>query len=118
MAAVDPDDDSIQRYVVRDYRYDPDRHERRHVVVAAFDSQREFEACLEATATALRARRETGEDVDPREYISGLVYEPGYRRIQANAHLLRRAIEHRAVPPNWQDLDLPPNMSVTSSDRS
>ena len=115
MAAVDPADDSIQRYVVRYYRYDPDRHERRHVVVAAFDNQSEFEACLDATAAALRTRRAAGEDVDPREYISGLVYEPGYHRLQANAHMLRRALEHQVVPSNWHDLDLPPNVSITQS---
>jgi hypothetical protein len=43
VAEVDPDDDSIRRFIVRHYRYDPDRHERRHVVVAAFDSEREFD---------------------------------------------------------------------------
>jgi hypothetical protein len=115
VAAVDPDDDSILRYVVRHYRYDSARHERRHVVVAAFDSQSEFEACLDATAATLRGRREAGEDVDPREHISGLVYEPGYQRLQRNARLLRRAIDHRAVPPNWQTLDLPRNVGITES---
>jgi hypothetical protein len=115
VAAVDPDDDSILRYVIRHYRYDPDRHERRHVVVAAFDSQSEFEAVVDAIAAALRARREAGEDVDPREYISGLVYEPGYRRLQQNARLIRRAIQHRVVPPNWQELELPPSVSVTQA---
>jgi len=63
VAAVDPDDDSAWRYVIRHYRYDPDRHERRHVVVAAFDSQSEFRAFLDAAAATLRARRETGEAI-------------------------------------------------------
>jgi hypothetical protein len=117
MAAVDPDDDSIRRYVVRHYRYDPDRHERRHVVVAAFDRQSEFKAYLEATAATLGARRENGEDVDPREHVSGVVYEPGYHRLQANGRLLRRAIDRGAVPSNWRDLDLPPNVSIIRSGR-
>jgi hypothetical protein len=34
------------------------------------------------------------EDVDPAEHITGQAYEPGYRRRQRNAHLLRRAMEH------------------------
>jgi hypothetical protein len=33
--------------VVRHYRFDPARRERRHVVVAAFDNKREFEAPIE-----------------------------------------------------------------------
>src|SRR5271166_5524637 len=35
---VDPDDDSICRWVVSHFRYDPARNERRNVVVAAFDN--------------------------------------------------------------------------------
>jgi hypothetical protein len=57
VAAVDPDDDTICRYVVRHYRYDPDRHERRHVVVAAFDNESEYDACLVASDDALPAAR-------------------------------------------------------------
>ena len=38
VAEVDPDEDTIARWVVAHYRYDADRRERRHVVVAAFDS--------------------------------------------------------------------------------
>jgi hypothetical protein len=64
VAEVEPDDDSIRRFIVWHYRYDPDRHERRHVVVAAFDNDREFEACLEATEAELRRRRGTGEPAD------------------------------------------------------
>jgi hypothetical protein len=81
MAEVDPDDDDILRYVVRHYRYDPQRHERRHVVVAAFDNDAEFRSRIEALGTDLRRREENGE-ADPREWISGVVLEPGYRRNQ------------------------------------
>ena len=112
MAAVDPDDDTVQRYVVWHYRYDPDRHERRQVVVGAFDNESEFDACLDATAATLRRRREIGEAADPREHVSGTVQEPGYRRRQQNGRLLRRAVEHGLSPPNPQDLDLPSNISV------
>ena len=44
MPSVDPDDDSTRRWVLRHYKYDPDRRERRHVTVGAFDTKREFEA--------------------------------------------------------------------------
>jgi hypothetical protein len=35
MARVDPEDDSIERFIVRRYRYDSQRRERRHVVAVA-----------------------------------------------------------------------------------
>ena len=47
VARVDPGDDSIERFIVRHYRYDPQRRERRHVVVAVFGNEREFQACVE-----------------------------------------------------------------------
>ena len=47
MAEVDPEDDSIRRFIVRHYQYDPRRHERRHVVIAAFDNEREMWARME-----------------------------------------------------------------------
>jgi hypothetical protein len=112
VAAVDPDDDTVERYVVRHYRYDPNRHERRHVVVAAFDNEPEFHAYLEATAASLRMQRDNGEDLDPREYVSGTVHEPGCRRRQQNGRLLRRTVQHGVSPRNWQNLELPSNMSV------
>ncbi len=37
MALVDPDDDTLDRFVVWHYRYDAVRHERRNVVAIAFD---------------------------------------------------------------------------------
>lgn len=46
VARVDPNDDSIERWSVRWYRYDPDRHERRHVTVAAFDNASEYYECM------------------------------------------------------------------------
>jgi hypothetical protein len=39
MATVDADDDAIWRYIVRRYAHDPQRHERRHQIVAAFDNE-------------------------------------------------------------------------------
>lgn len=82
VAQVDPSDDEIERFVVQVYAYDPARNERPHVVTAAFDNSREYEAAIEAGATDLRRRRESGEDIDPREHISGTVREAGYHRKQ------------------------------------
>jgi hypothetical protein len=41
VSAVDANDDAIERWLVIELRYDPDRRERRHVVIAAFDSKAE-----------------------------------------------------------------------------
>jgi hypothetical protein len=116
VAAVDPDDDTIDRWVVLHYRYDPGRRERRHVVVAAFDNPDEFHADIDARAQQLGARAERGEAVDRLEGITGRAYPAGYRRQQRDAHLLKRAIEH-GVAPVVEDLDLPPNVSVTQAVR-
>ena len=109
---VSADDDSIQRFVVRHYRYDPERHERRHVVVAAFDNPTEFEQRIEELAAELELRRASTEPPDPREGISGVVLEPWHRVLQQNAHLLKRAIAHGVVPPNVAELPLPSNVAL------
>ena len=74
VASVDPDDDAVARYVVTHYRYDPDRRERRHVVVAAFDNPDEFHADIDLRAEQLRIRRARGEDIDRLERITGRTY--------------------------------------------
>ncbi|HEY7263457.1 MAG TPA: hypothetical protein VH589_18460 [Trebonia sp.] len=117
MARVDPEDDSIERFIVRHYRYDPQRRERRHVVMAAFDNEREFWACLEGVHAEIRSRREAGEPVDPREHASGTVHEPGYLRRAANGHLVTRAIRHGAAGRWIEALELPSNMSVARAQR-
>jgi len=58
-----PGDDSIERFIVRHYRYDPQRRGRRHVVVAAFDNEPEFRACMGSVQEEIMARRECGEPV-------------------------------------------------------
>lgn len=117
MARVDPADDDALRYIVRHYRYDPARHERRHVDVAAFDNEREFEAFAARVQQEIERRRRDGEPVDPREHVSGVLHEPGYRRRAANGRLVERAIAH-GVAPRWLDeLELPGNMSFVRAER-
>jgi hypothetical protein len=113
VARVDPDDDDLRRYIVHHYRYDPERHERRHVVVAAFDSRREYNACFQAASAELERRKATGEQVDPSEHVSGTVHEPGYRRRAANGRLVMRALGHGVAPGPWlEKLEMPSNMAV------
>jgi hypothetical protein len=112
MAQVDPEDDGIRRFVVHHYRYDEARRERRNVVVAAFDDEAEFLACIEGLAAELARRRSTGEPVDRRENVSGVVKEPGHLHRERNGHLLRRAFDHGVVPPNLHDLAPPSQIGV------
>jgi hypothetical protein len=115
---VEPEDDSIRRFIVHHYRYDPARRERRHVVVAAFDNEPEFLACVERVRAEIAQRREREERVDPREHASGVVHEPGYLRRAANGHLLRRAFKHGVAGLQFEELELPFNMSVFRADRA
>ena len=115
MAQVDPDDDSITRFIVRHYRYDPERHERRHVIVAAFDNEAQFKARMQEVADEIRRRRETGEDVDRREHASGSIFEPGHQRRAANGHLVWRALKRGISTSALRDLELPSKMSSTTA---
>jgi hypothetical protein len=117
VARVDPEDDDIRRFVVRHYRYDPDRHERRHVIVAAFDNEREYRACMERAVAEIRARRERGEPVEPTEHVTGEVQEPGYRRKQQNARLVERAMRHGVRPPELENLEMPSNVAFLQAER-
>jgi hypothetical protein len=114
---VDPEDDSIERFIVRHYRYDPQRRERRHVVVAAFDNEQEYTACMKSVQAEIKSRRERGEPVHPGEHASGIVHEPGYLRRAANGHLLSRAIRRGATGSWIGELELPSNMSVIRAER-
>jgi hypothetical protein len=88
VARVDPDDDDIDRWVVRRYAYDPLRHERRHQVVAAFDNESQFLALLDQSREQLQQRRNAGEDIDLQEHYSGVHMEAGYGQRQQNRRLL------------------------------
>ena len=116
MAQIDPDDDEIRRFLVRRYIYDSARCERRHVVVAAYDSEAEFRAAIDALSAELRRRREAGEDVDLQEHVTGVVLDPGYRRKQQGGRIIKHAVEHGASLSGeaWDRLtsDLPPGMAV------
>lgn len=117
MARVDPRDDAVERFIVQHYRYDPERRERRHVVVAAFDNEPEFLACIEKVRAGIERRGEAGEPVDRGEHASGVVHEPGYLRRAANEHLVMRAIKHGVRGRSLEKLELPSNMSGVQTER-
>jgi hypothetical protein len=117
MATVDPDNDGIQRYVVRRYAHDPLRHERRHQVIAAFDNEQEFRQLFDRLADDLKRRRAAGEPIDPSEHYTGVMLEPGYRRRQRDGRVLKEAIRHRvSISDEFIGrLDLPGNISIARS---
>ena len=68
MVQVNADDDDITHYVLYLYAYDPRRRERRHQVITAVDTEREFQELFDARVAELRQRRAAGDDIDPREH--------------------------------------------------
>jgi len=90
VAVVDPGDDSLNRYVLYHYRSDPDRNERRNVVVIAYDNEHEFLAEIERWSQLLNERQSRGE-AEPVEHVFGLLKPPG-----ATAQAARERIEWKA----------------------
>ncbi len=89
MPAVDPEDDTLLRYVVFWYRYDPLRRERRPVVVVAFDTEHEFSVAVDRLHDDLQQLKQAGK-ADDVERISGSVRPPGY---QAKMRSQRQALK-------------------------
>jgi len=109
---VDPDDDSVWRWVLQHYRFDPQRRQRRNVTVAAYDNAAEFEAALSAHDRRIRVEIDAG-DRDPREHVGGVVWPPGYHAEQARGRLVRDAVGHGVDPrPLLEDGPLPSNVVV------
>lgn len=73
MARVDSTDDEIRRFVVYLHAFDPERHERRPIEIAAFDNYPEAMRCFGETHQWVLARRAAGE-ADPRDHVTK---EPG-----------------------------------------
>jgi hypothetical protein len=97
VAEVDPGDDTLDRWVVQWYRFDPGRHERRHTIVAAFDNPREMEAEVVRLTERLRERVRAGVS-DDAEWISGVHHCAGYKDEMAAQRAVRAAWRHRRSP--------------------
>lgn len=95
------------------YRFDPDRRERRHVVVAAFDNHEEFISLVETIQADIDRRTEAGEFVDENEHASGSIREAGHRRAAAYGRFVERSLRRGVTPGTWLNTDeLPSNMWV------
>jgi hypothetical protein len=93
---VDHKDDGICRYVVFHYRYDPERHERRNVLVVAFDDSDEMVEYIQGANATLKNQQANGL-VDPREHFHGTSWPAGSReRTRRERIELRR---RRRNPP-------------------
>ncbi len=116
MVAVDPEDDSIRRWVIHQYRYDPQRRQRRHVLVRAVDNPRDFEGALSQLHGQIERER-TSAKSDPAEHVTGTVWEPGDRARATTGHLVRRALEHGADPSRiLKSGPLPSNKAILQFD--
>lgn len=94
MAAVDPDDDSITRWVLWHFRYDPARRERRNVVVAAYDNEAEFKAHLASLHDSLVLAKAEGT-AELTERLGGVIKPAGYSAAVAASRLRPRPKKHR-----------------------
>lgn len=72
------DDDCVDRWIVRRYRFDAERGERRHVPVAVAHGDAELEAAMAAARWQLADDRSRGRAEDS-EGISAVFLEAGYR---------------------------------------
>jgi hypothetical protein len=86
MARVDPADDTIRRFIVRHYCYDPSRRERRQVEVAAFDNEAEFYDFSLKLHADIEERKRAGQ-AEPSEHVTGVVKEAGDQAMQAARRL-------------------------------
>jgi hypothetical protein len=93
VAPVDPYDDTVERFVVFHYRFDPERHERRNVVVAAFTKRRERDKFMKRFGFELRAAIAAGQ-AEPVESLSGTRWEAGYHAAVAE----RRRLHPKRLP--------------------
>jgi hypothetical protein len=109
---VDHEDDTIWRWAIHHYRFDPERRERRNVVVAAYDNEAEYRAEFDRYGETIRREIAVGSR-SPEENVSGVTLPPGHLAAAARGHNVRRAIEHGVSPARILDTGpLPSNMAV------
>ena len=81
---VDVRDDSLDRWYVSHYKYDPDRKQVRHVFLKAFSRQKGQMKYFALVSEGLQDRKLV-EEVPRHEHISGGHYEPGnHARLREN----------------------------------
>lgn len=116
MPEVDPHDDAAQRWVLHHYRYDPERRERRHMVMAAYDNQREYDAAFKRLSRLVEAEVSRGVR-DRAEHVTGRVWHPGFHAEQVRGRQVLEAIRRGADPARLlEGASLPASMAVYRRD--
>jgi hypothetical protein len=99
VAEVDPNDDSRTRWVLRWFRFDPERNERRHVIVAAYSRKGEFHRAFGQLSKDLERRKSAGLS-EAVEHVSGVQLRPGH---QESVRQMR--LEKRRILQSWKRQD-------------
>ena len=92
---MDPDDDSVDRWIVWHHQYDEHRRQRRNLAVAAYDDAAEFEERFRLEREQLSARQSAGE-AESVEHISGSCKRAGH-----DAAMRQQRI-HPLSRPAWE----------------
>lgn len=95
MSEVDPEDDSVMRFVVQHFRYDAVQKTFRRVAIAAYDNAAEYERRFEEEASALDRRRSAGDHVHRYEKITGMQLSPHHSRDAARERQAFKAVVAR-----------------------
>lgn len=98
MSEIDISDDSLTRYVVKHYKFDPSTKHFIHLELMAFDNKKEFEMKISELGKSLKHLQDSHE-VTSKEYIYGAIYKPGHFDQTNQMHLVKRMIRH-GVNPN------------------
>jgi len=77
VTTLDPDDDTLTRYLVQHYRFDANRGERCLVVIGAFSTQREALKFLKRKSKELLGLKSAGL-ADTNEYICSSIMRAGH----------------------------------------
>jgi hypothetical protein len=96
MASVDATDDTINRWIVKWYAFDPDRRQRCHRIVSAYDNEAEFRAALTAAHERLEDLKRQGR-AEQRERITGSHLPAGYGKRMASERIVRKRAQRRVV---------------------
>lgn len=95
MALIDPNDDTLHRFVVWHYHFIEERHERKLEAICAYSSRREAEKYFRKKSAELQKLQSEGQ-ADSKEYFSC-----GYQRPGSKEDSRRTRLEIRRMRSGW-----------------
>ena len=106
MTVVDPNDDSVDRWVILHYGYDNTRREWRTHALEAFDDESECDASIKMLSQKLDEEVKNGLK-DCREEFSVALWPRGRNADIARSRIVRKAAQKGvALSSDWYDHDL------------